>query len=315
MSFKKLDFQSEFFDLYELSDSTYGAISKENSGMGSNAGFIDLGNFTVMIDTTLSMDATKDLNKAAIKYTKKKPQIVIITHFHLDHIIGNSLLDPSTLIISSDRTQKNIKIESQTRIDELKNMTREEINKMEESLKTEQDEEKRQEIIDDLKFIKNIRAKDFSLRIPNITFKDEIIIYGEKRDVHLKTYRKAHTDGDVIAYVPNEKILYAGDLLFAKCDPWLGSGDPEGWKSVIDEILELNFKIVVPGHGDLASKKEFSLQKKYITEIVDLVKKQIKSGKDPIKLKRDDFSPEFQAWKGSILEWNVNFLVDFLKKS
>jgi cyclase len=315
MSFKKLDFQSEFFDLYKLSEGAYGAISKENSDMGSNAGFIDLGDFTVIVDTTLSMGAIKDLNKAAIKYSGKKPQIVIITHFHLDHIIGNSLLDPSTLIISSDRTQENIKIESQNRIDELKNMTQKEINKMEENLKTEQNEEKKQEIMSDLKFIKNIRAKDFSLRIPNITFKDELIIYGEKRDVHLNTFKKAHTDGDVIVYVPHERILYAGDLLFSKCDPWLGSGDPDGWKSVIDKILELDFKIVVPGHGDLASKEEFSLQKKYITEIVDLVKKQIKSEKDPIILKRDDFSPEFQKWKGSILEWNVNFLVDFLKKS
>jgi hypothetical protein len=49
MSIKKLDFQSEFFDLYKLSEGIYGAISKENSGMGGNAGFIDLGNFTLLI--------------------------------------------------------------------------------------------------------------------------------------------------------------------------------------------------------------------------------------------------------------------------
>jgi cyclase len=262
----------------------------------------------------MSMGAAEDLNQASIKYVGKRPLIVIITHFHLDHIIGNSLFEPTTLIISSDRTKENIKTESQNRIHELKNIPQEEIIKMEESLKTEEDEEKRQEIIGDLKFIKNIQSKDFSLRIPNLTFKEKLIIYGEKREIHLCTFKKAHTNGDVIVYVPNEQVLYSGDLLFARCDPWLGSGDPEGWKSVIDQILQLDFNIAVPGHGELASKKEFLLQKKYITEIVDLVKKKINSGMDPIVIKREDFSTEFQEWKGSVLEWNVNFLIDFLKK-
>ena len=314
MSFKKLDFQSEFFDLYKLSKGTYGAISKENSEMGGNAGFIDLGNFTVIVDTTLSVGAIEDLIKASIKYVGKNLFMVVITHFHLDHIIGNSLFDPATLIISSDRTKESIKTESQNRINELKNMSKEEIAKMEANLITEEDEEKRQEIISDLKFIKKIRSKDFSLRIPNLTFKEKLIIYGKEREIHLCTFKKAHTNGDVIVYVPNEQILYSGDLLFARCDPWMGSGDPEGWKSVIDQILQLDFNIVVPGHGQLASKQEFLLQKKYITEIVDLVQKQINSGIDPIVIKREDFSTEFQEWKGSVLEWNANFLIDFLKK-
>ncbi|MFX1316934.1 MAG: MBL fold metallo-hydrolase, partial [Promethearchaeota archaeon] len=271
MSFEfveKLDFDSEFFSLYKLSDGVFAAICKENSGMGSNAGFIDLGDFSLMIDTTIRTKAAEDLKRASINFTGKIPKVVIITHYHLDHVIGNSIFDPSTLIITSDRTLNNIKTENQKRIEELKNVPLEEILKMEKSLETEKDEEKRQDIENDLRFIRSVQEEDFSLRDPNLTFKEEFKIYGETRNVLLKTFKKAHTDGDVIVYVPNDKILFAGDLLFARTDPWLGSGDPEGWKSVIDDILELDFKIVIPGHGELASKKEFSLQKDYITEIV-----------------------------------------------
>ncbi|MFX1410807.1 MAG: MBL fold metallo-hydrolase [Promethearchaeota archaeon] len=317
MSFEfveKLNFDSEFFSLYKLSDGVFAAICKESSGMGSNAGFIDLGDFSLMIDTSLSTKAAEDLKRASINFTGKTPKVVIITHYHLDHVIGNNIFDPSTLIITSDRTLNTIKTENQKRIEELKNMPQEEILKMEKSLETERDDEKRQDIENDLKFIRSIQAEDFSSRDPNLTFKEELIIYGKTRKVFLRTFKKAHTDGDVIIYIPNQKILYSGDLLFARSDPWLGSGDPEGWKSVIDDILELDFKIVIPGHGELASKKEFSLQKDYITEIVDLVKKQVKSGKDSIMLKRADLSPEFQEWKSPILEWNVNFLVEFLRK-
>jgi len=312
----KLDFDSAFFDLYKLSESCYGAITKENSGMGSNAGFIDLGNFTIIIDTTLNIGAAQDLRRAAVQYTAKEPNLIIITHFHMDHVIGNSVFDTSTLIITSDRTLNNIKTENPKRVEEMKNFDPKELEKMEESLKTEQDEEKRKEIEKDLRYIKMLQADDFFLRGANAAFKEELILHGREISVHLRTYQKAHTDGDVTIFIPEEKVLFAGDLLFANVDPWLGSGDPAGWVSLIDEeILKMDFKVVVPGHGKLASKEEFNLEKKYIEEIMELAKNRCNAGDDITQIKREDFSKELQSWNSPILEWNLNFLSEFFKKS
>ena len=312
----KLDFDSAFFDLYKLSESAYGAITKENSGMGSNAGFIDLGNYTIIIDTTLNIKAAQDLRRATVQYTGKEPNLIIITHFHIDHVIGNSVFDPSTLIITSDRTLNNIKTENPKRVEEMKNLDPKELEKMEESLKTEQDEEKRKEIEKDLRHIKMLQADDFFLRGANVAFKEEVILHGKEISVHLQTYQKAHTDGDVTLFIPEGKVLFAGDLLFANVDPWLGSGDPAGWVSLIDEeLLKLDFKVVVPGHGKLASKEEFELEKKYIEEIMDLAKNRCNAGEDITQIKREDFSKELQSWKSPILEWNLNFLSEFFKKS
>lgn len=309
---KKLEFESEFFDLYKLSDSAYGAISKENSGMGGNAGFIDIGDYLIIVDTTGHLDAAKDLKRAITQYTQKEPNFIVITHYHMDHLMGTSLFDISTQIMTSDRTMKYIQTEGRKRIEELKKM---DLNEMEESLKTEKDEEKRKEIESDLFFLKTIRSDDFIIREPNITFKEGCVIHGTERNVHLRTFKKAHTDGDVIVYIPEEKILFAGDLLFARRDPWLGSGDPEGWISVNDELLTFDFKVSVSGHGNLASKEEFSLESKYIKEILELVKEKIDSGEDPTQIKREDFSDEIQSWKSPTLERNINFLAEFLKKS
>jgi len=268
MSFEfveKLEFNSEYFDLYKLSESAYAAISKENSVMRSNAGFVNLGDFSLVIDTTMSIKAAEDLKKATLQYTKKDPKFIVITHFHIDHVIGNSLFDQSTLIITSDRTLNSIKTENQKRIEEIRNIDLRYIAKIEESLKVEQDEEKRQIAQRDLKFYKSVRAENFFLRDPDLSFKKEFILYGKERTVQLKTFNKAHTDGDVIVYIPSEKVMFAGDLLFANRDPWLGSGDPDGWVKVIEnELLNFDFKVVVPGHGNLASKEEFVKEKKYI---------------------------------------------------
>ena len=254
---KKLDFESEFFDLYKLSDSAYGAISKENSGMGGNAGFIDIGDYLIIVDTTGHVNAAEDLKRAITHYTQKEPSFIIITHYHLDHLMGTSLFDISTQIMTSDRTLKNIQTEGRKKIEELKNM---DLKEMEDSIKTETDEEKRKEFENDLYIIKAIRSDEFTVREPNLTFKEGCVIHGNEKNVHLRTFKKAHTDGDVIVYIPEEKILFAGDLLFARMDPWLGSGDPEGWISANDELLTFDFKVAVPGHGDLASKEEFSME-------------------------------------------------------
>jgi len=309
---KKLDFESEFFDLYKLSESAYGAIAKENSGMGGNAGFIDIKDYMIIVDTTGNVDAANDLKKAATQYTQKEPNFIVITHYHMDHLMGTSLFDRSTLIMTSDRTLKNIQTDGKKRMEEFKNM---DLSEMEDSLETEQDEEKRKEIENDLIFFKTIRSDDFSLREPNLTFKEGCVIHGKEKTVHLQTFKKAHTNGDVIVFIPEEKVLFAGDLLFALRDPWLGSGDPEGWISVNDELIQLDFNITVPGHGNLASKEEFSLENKYIKEIIELMKNRIEAGEDPTQIKREDFSKDLQSWKSPILEWNINFLAEFLKKS
>jgi len=309
---KKLDFKSDFFDLYKLSESAYGVIAKENSGMGGNAGFIDIGDYLIIIDSTGDLDAAKDLKKAATQFTQKEPNFIVITHYHMDHLMGTSLFDISTQIMTSDRTLRNIQTVGRKRIEEIKNI---DLIEMEESLKTENDEEKRKDIENDLKFLKTVRSDSFSLREPNLTFKGGCVIYGDESSVHMRVFKKAHTDGDVIVYIPEEKILFAGDLLFARSDPWLGSGNPEGWISVNDEIMKLDFKVAVPGHGDLSSKEEFSLENKYIREIIDLVKKRIDSGEDPTQIKREDFSDEIKSWKSPVLEMNINFLTELLKKA
>jgi len=294
---KELDFSSEFFSLYKVSNNTYGAISKENSGMGGNAGFVDLGDIAVLIDTTMSEEAAKDLRKAVIQYTGKNPKFIVITHYHLDHVVGNSVFDSSISIITSERTLNNIKVENAKRIEEIRNTSTEEIDKMEESLKTEKDEEKRKEIENDLNFINLVKDEAFALRNPDLCFREELILHGKDRDLHIHTFQKAHTDGDVVVYVPDDEVLFAGDLLFARSDPWLGSGDPDGWISVIDKLLDMNFTTVVPGHGTLASKKEFSLEKKYIREIIQLAK-----------------TSDLKKWTSPVLQWNIDFLENFLKK-
>ncbi|MFX1593939.1 MAG: MBL fold metallo-hydrolase, partial [Promethearchaeota archaeon] len=88
MEIKKLEFESIYFDLYNLNSGIYAAISAEKLP-SSNAGFFDLGNYLVIFDTLMDPYATDDLIRASKQYTNKEPSFVIISHYHMDHLFGN----------------------------------------------------------------------------------------------------------------------------------------------------------------------------------------------------------------------------------
>jgi glyoxylase-like metal-dependent hydrolase (beta-lactamase superfamily II) len=64
----------------------------------------------------------------------------------------------------------------------------------------------------------------------------------------------AHAPEDLMVYVPSEKVLFAGDLVFRGRIPFVGSADSKGWLIALDEIERLNPNIVIPGHGNYSIK-------------------------------------------------------------
>lgn len=69
------------------------------------------------------------------------------------------------------------------------------------------------------------------------------------RTVELFHYGPAHTLGDVVVWVPDERVLFAGDLLFHKVCPLVWDGTVTNWLRALDAMLALDPAVVVPGHG------------------------------------------------------------------
>jgi len=90
--------------------------------------------------------------------------------------------------------------------------------------------------------------------LPDLTFENEKSLDGATRKVQLKSKGKGHTESDLVLYLPEDKILYSGDLVFNNCHPYLGHGYPDEWKNWLNNILTLEVNTVVPGHGKLGDK-------------------------------------------------------------
>ncbi len=274
MNYKRIDFESTYFDLFELSEGVYATISKKDSGASVNAGFFDLGNYIIVFDTHIYPGAARDLHNAIIELYDKDPSFIINSHFHIDHILGNCLFPESIPIMSTQVTLEKIKEVSFDQLKRYRETAEEEILKRKEMLNSEDAPFGEIEIYNDLEFYKYVTDPNFKIILPNFLIKDEIIINGINKTVHLIPCGVGHTESDILAYFPNEKICFMGDLLFANLDDsWAPSEsgrfnavDPPKLYEILKAIIEKDIKIFVPGHGELSTKDAVQMNMDFIKE-------------------------------------------------
>lgn len=306
---KVINFDSENFVLTELSQGVFAAIEKGDN-TGSNAGIIDQGESTVIFDTFLNIDAAMELKRAAKELTGREPAFVINSHSHTDHIIGNCIFSNSTPIISSKKVREMIAV-SHKEFQEEKVQYAPRIEEIHEILNKDEDCPELADLNNELNFLINLVKPGVEIRVPDMTIESETTLYGSKRKVQLVPFASAHSTGDTIAYLPDDKICFTGDILFSEYQPWFGSGNPEQLISILEGLLKLDIEYFVPGHGRISTKDDVAMQIQYINEMLRLV-----DSKKSLNVKDyciEELSPVFRGWRGLCFSWNINFLVERLK--
>ena len=90
-----------------------------------------------------------------------------------------------------------------------------------------------------------------TLRMPDQTFEDRLVLDVGDKQVGLLEVGPAHTRGDVVVHVPEDRVVYTGDILFIGSHPIAWEGPVNNWIAACDRILALNAQVIVPGHGPL----------------------------------------------------------------
>jgi glyoxylase-like metal-dependent hydrolase (beta-lactamase superfamily II) len=273
MEAKKVEFESIYFDLYELNSGIFAAISAEKIPI-SNAGFFDLGNYLVIFDTLMDPYSTVDLIKASKQFTNKEPSFLINSHHHMDHLFGNRIFLMNIPIISSFETLMEAQKSLETRFKDFKERAPAEIKRTEAELLNEKKPNKILELKNDINSWNEIRKPSFNLRLPDFIINDSFTLKGTKNQVQINYIGAAHTKGDIIAFFEKEKICFMGDLLFEKTDPsWatatsgvLAPANSTRLRDTLIKYAEKDIEIYVPGHGNLCTKKHLQENAEFYDE-------------------------------------------------
>ncbi len=98
---------------------------------------------------------------------------------------------------------------------------------------------------------------------PSVTFKDDLTYFIGGTEVQFKFAGPAHTWGDMMAYLPKYKILFAGDVGFFWVAPYANNSFITKWIEVCDKIAGWDVDVIVPGHGPIGGKKELAEMANY----------------------------------------------------
>src|SRR5690606_19592002 len=113
--------------------------------------------------------------------------------------------------------------------------------------------------------------------------KTETIQIGAER-VELEHVGPAHTDNDLVVFIPGRNILHTGDVVFHRLFPFVdaqGGASVDGWIAACDRLLRIADRdtVVVPGHGEVTDRNGISEQRAFLVALRDFVAKQIKEGR------------------------------------
>jgi glyoxylase-like metal-dependent hydrolase (beta-lactamase superfamily II) len=88
-------------------------------------------------------------------------------------------------------------------------------------------------------------------RLPNATYRDRMTLYLGGKEIQILYLGRAHTNGDSIVFVPNDRIAYLSEIFFSDEFPNMAGGYGIHWLEVLDKIDALNADIFIPGHGPI----------------------------------------------------------------
>jgi cyclase len=139
---------------------------------------------------------------------------------------------------------------------------------------------------------------------PVITYTDGMNVFLNNEDVVIFHVDNAHTDGDAVFYLPKSNVVHTGDCFMKGRFPFIdrnSGGSINGWITAASQVITMidDETIIIPGHGDLANKKDYRDVRDAVMLVRDGVKKGIKAGQNVDQILAANLTKDFDKTFGS----------------
>jgi glyoxylase-like metal-dependent hydrolase (beta-lactamase superfamily II) len=251
-------------------------------------------NAVLVVDSCYLPSVAREDIEQIRQWTNKPVRYLFNTHWHNDHTQGNATYAEAFPGISIVAQRETAKLEG-LRIPAYLAEYPQRIERFQKELDTGKDPSGRLLTEAEKDDLKNAVAggkaaneavsaefRGLKIRVPDVTFDREFDIDLGNREVQLKFLGRGNTAGDAIAYLPEEKIVIAGDLVDSPV-PLLGSGFPIEQIETLKKLNQLDYETLVPGHGNVLTGKSFVEQEiAFIDAVVAAVEREIaRTSADP----------------------------------
>jgi len=134
--------------------------------------------------------------------------------------------------------------------------------------------------------------------LPSLYFDERLVLSESDPRVEVLHFGHGHTPGDAVMWLPEQRILFAGDLYDNGAFNNLANADVDHWVVVLDALIALEPSTIVPGHGRVSGPRELGLQRRYLAELGERVREAIAAHQSPAQFRRELRLPFFEEWTG-----------------
>ncbi len=224
-------------------------------GFAPNSGFIAGDDGVLVIDPRMFKRQAEEVAAQANALSGQSIRHVVNTHWHNDHVFGNEGFSGAT-IIASRKTYEALAFLA-----------------TEDIVRVWADDPIFAPVADQVRAV--------NLVLPHVAFEGELVLRVGGRRVSLRSLGGGETADVITAYLPQEKILFASDLVLNGTPPYFG--DPtvsvNDWIAALEAIEQLAPRVVVPGHGPLAGLAEVRQLaddlRDYRRQVIDLARQRL----------------------------------------
>ncbi len=240
-----------------LTNTIYRADNPGTAGLNSTSWVFVNDDDVLVTDSEGSLDAARSLLAGIATITDKPVRYLVDTHFHIDHAYGNAALPSTVQIIGSDFTHRMLVSTEAREGVTFKNFGVDpypaRLDNIRKQLAAETDPGRKQALEQQLAqqtASYEFYRSDFPLKAPNLSVKEEMSIWSGAKEFRIMYLGRAHTAGDVVVYVPSEKVVANGDILFKATVGWQGDAFPNEHPDTIEALRKIDAELLLPGHGD-----------------------------------------------------------------
>lgn len=250
--------------LEQLAEGVFAYVQPDGGWCVNNAGIVTGSECTVVIDTAATERRSRALHSAVETVAPGGANVLVNTHFHGDHVFGNALFGGAVVVAHELARTEMIQAGFGLR-----------------------------------QLWPDVEWGSTELRPPVLTFSDNAFVHTGDRRLELIHVGPAHTTNDVVVWIPDERILFAGDVLMSAVTPFCLMGSVQGSLKAVQRLRALDPAVIVGGHGTVGGKELLDQNEAYLRWIWEIASDGYAQGVSISDLARDSDLGEFGTWLDS----------------
>ncbi|HEY7059349.1 MAG TPA: MBL fold metallo-hydrolase [Vicinamibacterales bacterium] len=250
---------TQAYRFQEIRPGIYSALGTGTLNVGSNSAVIVNADDVLVVDSHITPEAARVMLQEIRTLTDKPVRFLVNTHFHFDHTDGNQVFGPGVDIIGHEFTRRKLAgdfLHEPIFVNSVAALPKQ-IADLEARAASETDGTVKARLEQQLRVQRAYQEqlKEIKPTPPNVAFSDAMSLIRGGREIRLLFLGRGHTGGDVVVYLPAERVVCTGDLLVNGIAN-LVDGYVNQWPAALDRLAALDFDDVIPGHGEPCKGKE-----------------------------------------------------------